>query len=174
MAICGLPCAGLSLGYPVVSSSLKHQSMEAEAERNKNQEEMYHPNLPLSHNSGRGLLPTSGCQTIKSSSALPTSLLCSESVSIKSCPSSPSALNSTQCNFWEDLDPTYVYPTSQAPQLPSCSFPFELITETKAKTQPGRFANSSRLFLQTASAVVVQHKRTQSNKPQGICAGNSQ
>lgn len=92
---------------------------------------------------------------------------------IKSCPSCLSALNSTQGDFWEALDLTCVCPTSQAPQLPSCSFPFELITEIKAKTQAERFANSSSLFLQTAFVVTLLHKCTQADKHHGICAGNS-
>lgn len=71
------------------------------------------------------------------------------------------------------MDFTCVCPTSQAPQLPSCSFPFELITEIKAKTQPGRFANSSSLFLQAALVSTPAQKHT-SYQTCGIHAGNSQ
>lgn len=168
MDVCGQDCTGLRLGNPVVFPALntKPCKQKPRGTRKKGRCGTHTFLCPLS--TARALLPIPSCQTIcwpkpPAHHTLPAPFSHAEDAPIKSCPSSSSALDSTQCNFWEALDLICVCPTSQAPQLPSCSLPFELITKIKAKTQSGRFADSSSPFLQTAFAVALLHKSTQAH-----------
>lgn len=179
MVVCGLHCTGLRLGNPVVFPALNTKPCKQKPRGTRKKGRCGTHTFRCLHSTARALLPIPSCQTIcwpkpPAHHTLPAPFSHAKDAPIKSCPSSSSALDSTQCNFWEALDLICVCRTSQAPQLPSCSLPFELITKIKAKTQSGRFADSSSPFLQTAFAVALLHKSTQANKPRGICAGNSQ